>query len=60
MALIIDRNFGWFEAIILHEQPDAGRTIIEKFEDYADVSFAVILYTGCDLGNAIKLTKKFQ
>lgn len=26
-----------FEAIILHEQPDAGRTIIEKFEDYAGV-----------------------
>lgn len=39
-----------FEAIILHEQPDAGRTIIEKFEDYADVGFAVILYTECDLG----------
>lgn len=41
-----------FEAIILHEQPDAGRTIIEKFEDYADVSFAVILYTECDVGRA--------
>lgn len=39
-----------FEAVILHEQPDAGRTIIEKFENYADVSFAVILYTECDLG----------
>lgn len=39
-----------FEAIILHEQPDAGRTIIEKFENYADVGFAVILYTECDLG----------
>lgn len=39
-----------FEAIILHEQPDAGRTIIEKFENYSDVSFAVILYTECDLG----------
>lgn len=41
-----------FEAIILHEQPDAGRTIIEKFEDYADVNFAVVLYTECDLGRA--------
>lgn len=41
-----------FEAIILHEQPDAGRTIIEKFENYADVCFAVILYTECDLGRA--------
>lgn len=39
-----------FEAIILHEQPDAGRTIIEKFENYADVSYAVILYMECDLG----------
>lgn len=41
-----------FEAIILHEQPDAGRTIIQKFEDYADVSFAVVLYTECDVGRA--------
>ena len=39
-----------FEAIILHEQPNAGRTIIEKFENYSDVGFAVILYTECDLG----------
>jgi len=44
-----------FEAIILHEQPDAGRTIIEKFENYADVSFAVILYTECDLGRDKKM-----
>ena len=41
-----------FEAIILHEQPDAGRTIIEKIEAYTDVAFAVVLYTGCDLGRA--------
>jgi len=41
-----------FEAIILHEQPDAGCTIIEKFENYAEVSFAVILYTECDFGRA--------
>ena len=39
-----------FEAIILHEQPDTGRTIIQKFEDYANVSYAVILYTECDKG----------
>ena len=45
-----------FEAIILHEQPDAGRTIIEKFENYADVSFAVILYTECDLGRDKKMS----
>jgi hypothetical protein len=39
------------EAVILHEQPDQGLTIIEKFEAYASqVSFAVILLTPDDLG----------
>lgn len=41
-----------FEAIILHEQPDSGLTIIEKIEKYTDVVFAVILYTECDKGRA--------
>ena len=42
------------EAIILHEQPDQGRTIIEKFEDYAsEVAFAVVLLTPDDLAGAI-------
>ena len=41
-----------FKAIILHEQPDAGKTIIEKIEANTDVSFAVVLYTECDLGRA--------
>ena len=40
------------EAIILHEQPNQGRTIIEKFEDYADVGFAVVLLTPDDMGAA--------
>ena len=31
--------------MILREQPSGGRTIIEKFEDYADVGFAVVLLT---------------
>lgn len=39
-----------FEAVILHEQADGSDTIIEKLEEYSDVAFAVILYTGCDLG----------
>lgn len=33
------------EPIVLHRQADAGRTIIEKFEDHADVGFAFILLT---------------
>jgi predicted nucleotide-binding protein len=36
--------------IILHEQPNAGRTIIEKVEDYSDVDYAVILLTPDDIG----------
>lgn len=39
-----------FEAIILHEQPDEGKTIIEKIEKYSDVSYAVVIYTECDIG----------
>lgn len=36
--------------IILHEQPDQGRTIIEKFEDYAQTSYAIALLTPDDMG----------
>lgn len=39
-----------FVAVILHEQADGGRTIIEKIEQYADVVFAIVLYTPCDIG----------
>jgi predicted nucleotide-binding protein len=38
------------EPIILHEQPSAGRTIIEKVERYAEVAFAVVLLTPDDVG----------
>lgn len=39
------------DPIILQEQPNEGRTIIEKFEDYADtVSFAIAICTPDDVG----------
>ena len=38
------------EPVILHEQPNRGRTIIEKFEDHSDVAFAVVLFTPDDVG----------
>ncbi|AHI27616.1 MULTISPECIES: TIR domain-containing protein [Acetobacteraceae] len=38
------------DAIILHEQTNAGKTIIEKIEQETDCGFAIILYTPCDLG----------
>jgi predicted nucleotide-binding protein len=42
------------EPIILLDQPNSGRTIIEKFEAHAaTVNFAVILLTPDDLGGAI-------
>jgi len=39
-----------FEVIILHERPNQGRTIIEKFEANSDVSFVVVLLTPDDEG----------
>ncbi len=42
------------DAIILSEQANKGRTIIEKFEDYSDVSGAICLFTADDLGKAKK------
>ena len=37
------------EPVILHEQTNQGRTIIEKFEQYAQVGFAVVLLTPDDI-----------
>jgi predicted nucleotide-binding protein len=36
--------------IVLSRQADEGRTIIEKFEKYSNVGFAIVLYTYCDDG----------
>ena len=39
------------KAVILHEQPNAGQTIIEKFERHASASgYAVIILTPDDIG----------
>jgi hypothetical protein len=38
--------------VILHEQPNTGKTIIEKFEDYSNVCFAIVLLTPDDVGSA--------
>lgn len=44
-----------FQAIILHEQANQGRTVIEKVEVHGDVGFAIVLLTpddtGCKVGN---------
>lgn len=38
------------DPIVLHRKPDEGRTIIEKFEKYSDVSYAFVLLTPDDVG----------
>ena len=44
-------NIG-LKPIILHEQANRGRTVIEKVEVHSDVSFVVVLLTPDDLGKA--------
>lgn len=39
-----------FHAIILHEQPNLNKTIIEKLEGHSDVQFAVVILTPDDVG----------
>jgi predicted nucleotide-binding protein len=36
--------------VILRDQPNGGKTVIEKFETYSDVGFAVVLMTADDIG----------
>ena len=38
------------EAIILSEQANKGKTIIEKIEENTDVGYGIVLYTPCDKG----------
>jgi predicted nucleotide-binding protein len=40
------------EAVILHEKPNRGQTLIEKIERYSDVGFAVVLLSPDDTGCA--------
>ena len=46
--------------IILHEQSNKGLTIIEKFEEYSDVAFSVVLLTPDDYGSKIDQGEKLQ
>ena len=46
--------------VILHEQPNQGRTIIEKFEQHTQVGFAVALLTPDDVGALKNEEKKLK
>ena len=56
VARVIEKQ--GIEAIILSEQANQGKTIIEKFENYSDVGGAVCLFTADDLGK--KKTEKMD
>ncbi|MEQ1610879.1 MAG: nucleotide-binding protein [Hyphomonadaceae bacterium] len=43
-----------FRPIILHEQANQGRTVIEKFEAHSDVGFAIALLTPDDVGRSVR------
>jgi predicted nucleotide-binding protein len=47
-----------FEPIILHEQANRGRTVMEKVEANSDIGFAVVLLTpddeGCQKGGVVE------
>ena len=40
------------EPIILHEQANQGRTLVEKLEHYGKVGFAVVILTPDDMGKS--------
>ena len=47
------------DVVILHEQPNKGRTVIEKFEEHSDVGYAVVLLTPDDIcGSASEPSKQ--
>lgn len=50
VARIIEKQ--GIEAVILSEQVNRGKTIIEKFENYSDVGGAICLFTADDLGRS--------
>lgn len=50
VARIVEKQ--GLEAIILSEQANQGKTIIEKFEENAGVDAAICLFTGDDYGRA--------
>jgi len=59
-ARFLENIVGRKNVIVLGEQPNKGKTIIEKFERYANVGFAVVLLTPDDRGGAAKTAHKNQ
>ena len=56
VARIIEKQ--GLEAVILNEQANGGKTIIEKIEENSDVGAAICLFTGDDYGRAKDATSE--
>lgn len=53
LVRVLERGTGR-EVVVLHEQSNSGRTILEKFEEHASAAaYAVVLLTGDDEGRAL-------
>ena len=50
-------NLG-LESVILSEQANSGKTIIEKIEENTDVGYGIVLYTPCDKGGTAETSYK--
>lgn len=48
------------DVIILREQPNQGKTIIEKFVEYSEVGFAIVLLTPDDKGGTFSTSFESQ
>ena len=48
------------EVVILHEKPNQGQTLIEKFEVHSNVGFAVVLLTPDDSGGPASEPNNFR
>ncbi len=46
--------------IILHEKANEGKTIMEKFDAYGNVSYAVALFTPDDVGESVTKVKTLE
>ena len=58
VTLVIERL--GLRAIILYEQSDTSKTLVEKVERHADVGFAVVILTPGDLGYSKHKTPKAE
>lgn len=56
----LQNTMHWPEPVVLREQPNCGRTIIEKFEDYSELIDCVFVLLTPDDTMALKAAKEYR